>query len=191
METKATPCRTNSCLGCGGPVSKQSRTGRCRVCALAAMNADPVTRERKARANRRKAQDPVFRAKLKARIAQAGRDARSDAEFLEIIRECGRRNIAAAFTPEARAKWHAGRKEAGKKRTATCMAWCPADRIAEYRNLTRIKKIPAAEAKRMILATPTPFQAMLNRVRDGAGIITVKPIRRPEPTFTLGGVSEL
>lgn len=31
----------------------------------------------------------------------------------------------------------------------------------------------------------------MERVRNGAGISIVHPIRRPEPLFTLGGVSDL
>lgn len=180
-----------SCKTCGEPGTGKGPTGNCRRCALAASNADPVTRQRKAAANRRKARDPAFRAKLKARIAVAARTARTKPEFRAMLREIGLKNIAGCWTPEARAKWYAGRKEAGKKLSVTRMAWCPPDRIEEYRYLTRRKGIRAAEARRMILDSPTPFQRMLDKVRAGAGITIVRPIRRPEPMFTLGGVSDL
>lgn len=190
MEHLLSPCRDRSCITCGAPVSVNSRTGNCRVCALAVCNADPAIRERKAEANRRKAKDPAFRAKLRARIARIGREWRSHEEYLTIVRENGRKNIAAAFTPEARAKWYAGRAEAGRKLSATRMAWCPPDRVAEYRFLTRKKGIRAAEAKRMILESPTPLQRQIDLIRNGAGIIEIRPFKmRPDPTYTLGGVS--
>jgi hypothetical protein len=188
---RGTPSKMNTCKTCSGPVSVHSRTGNCRVCALAASNADPRVREKIAEANRRKAKDPVFRAKLKARIARIGVECRTDEEFMAVLRENGRKNIAGAWTPEARAKWYAGRQEAGRRISATRLAWCPPDRIAEYRHLTRVKRIRAAEARRMILDSPTPFQRMLDKISAGAGISIVRPFRKADHPFTLGGVSSI
>src|SRR5689334_23831644 len=55
---------TRTCSDCGTGISAQSVKGRCRRCAIAAMNADPAYCARRAEANRRKAQDPAYRAKL-------------------------------------------------------------------------------------------------------------------------------
>lgn len=180
-----------ACKSCGKPGTGKGPTGNCRRCALAASNANPVTRERKAEANRRKAREPAFRAKLKARIAGAGRAARTSPEFIAMLRENGLKNIAGCWTPEARAKWLAGRKEAGRKRSATTMSWCPPDRVEEYRYLTRRKGLLAAEARRVILDSLTPFERQMQRVREGASLSIVRPIPRPDPLFTLGGVSEI
>ncbi len=178
-----------TCSDCPSPISVQSKTGRCRKCALAATNANPDVQHRKAEANRRKSRDPQWRAGATARLVRAGRRARTDPAFVEVLREAGRRNLVKAYTPEARAKWYAAKPEAGRKKTARYFAWCPPDRIEEYRFLTRKKHIAAAEAKRMILETLTPFERQMQRVREGANIVTVRPVPKSTHGFSLTGCS--
>ena len=67
------------------------------------------------------------------------------------------------------------------------MAWCPPARRAEYDRLRQ--KHGAAEARRLTEAAMSPFERQLARVAAGAKLITVQPLRRAEPTMTLGGVS--
>ena len=50
----------------------------------------------------------------------------------------------AAMTPESYAK-------AGRTLSAKCLAWCPPELRDEYRRLTASKKIPAKQARAMIL----------------------------------------
>lgn len=48
-----------TCSDCTKPITKQSRTGRCRVCAIHHMNAsDPTLKARRASAWRARLQDP-------------------------------------------------------------------------------------------------------------------------------------
>lgn len=91
--------------------------------------------------------------------------------------------------PEARAKYLASRPAAGRKRSETALAWCPAQYREDYRILTRSKAMSAAEAKAFILARLTPFERALHAVSRGAGIVIAQPLRRRDPDFTLGGVA--
>lgn len=47
-----------------------------------------------------------------------------------------------------------------------------------------IHKVPNSEEL-------TAFERAMERVKAGARIVEIRPIRRPDPPFTLGGVSEL
>lgn len=100
--------------------------------------------------------------------------------------------------PEVRARFKAGTPARIQKRIDTIFAWCPDDLRDEYRRLRKKGKLSAAEAKRVILDLDayrnremTPFERAMERVRQGAGIVTVRPIPRAEYQFTLGGVSSL
>lgn len=67
------------------------------------------------------------------------------------------------------------------------LAWCPPGRLNEYRSFA--KALGAAEARRIIEADMTPFERQLARVRGGAKLVEVRPLRRlAEPSVTLGGV---
>lgn len=160
----------DACLDCSGPVSRQSRTGRCRVCAVAILNASPAFAASRTAGIRRRYEDPAFRAS-KAKVIHARHmAARKDPATAERLN----RNIWIARQrlndPDVRAKFLAGRAAAGRKRSATVFKWCPPNRVEEYRSLTRSKRMSAAEARRMIEETMTPFEHQLSRVRQGAGI---------------------
>ena len=43
--------------------------------------------------------------------------------------------------------------------------------------------------RRMAGETVTPFERQLEKVRNGAGLVNVIPVRRPNPEGTLGGVA--
>ncbi|KQM65803.1 hypothetical protein ASE75_06120 [Sphingomonas sp. Leaf17] len=106
-----------------------------------------------------------------------------------------RPDVIARYTPEMRAA-------AGKKRTATTLAWCPPEYIDEYRHLTASIRLSAAEARAMIedrivadrrrgKAQPQPmsFEDKLARVAAGAQLVATPDTRRPDPAFTLGGIA--
>jgi len=86
---------------------------------------------------------------------------------------------------------------------------CAMNRSGET-NLKRMARLavsnrdPVLIERRLVTHTPTPpirrkapppkvtaFERAMERVRNGAGISIVHPIRRPDPTYTLGGVSDL
>ncbi len=60
----------------------------------------------------------------------------------------------------------------------------PDTKAAKAKEIMRAK-IEAARAQM------TPFERAMERIRNGANIIEVRPIRRPDPTYTLGGVSSI
>lgn len=68
------------------------------------------------------------------------------------LAEAGRNMRRFSQTPEALAKWRAGRAAAGAKRTAAVLAWCPPEYLETYRLLTRSKSFTAIEARAMIEA---------------------------------------
>jgi len=84
------------------------------------------------------------------------------------MREVARRNSKLPQAVEARRRhcqesrlWEIGhahikarpeiRKRAGRRQSATKMAWCPHDMREDYRTLVYVKKVSAAEARAMIL----------------------------------------
>lgn len=187
-----------SCKSCGGPVSTQSKTGNCRVCALAVSNASADFQSRRRAGINRRFEDPEQRAVAARQLYENHMAARRDPEVDERLRENMRRNRWNPCDPEVRAKFLAGTPARIQKRIETIFAWCPADLRDEYRRLRSKGRMSAAEAKEIILRQDawrnremTPFERAMERVRQGAGISIVHPIRRPDPQFTLGGVSSL
>jgi hypothetical protein len=181
-----------TCSDCPSPITAQSRTGRCRRCAASIIARSPEhIAKRSASYTRRLLTDPAFRAKkareIHARNMAARRDPEKAARLLAVIHK----NREGLATPQAKAKWLAGRAAAGRKRHETVMAWCPPEYRAEYRFLRLTKKLLAREAKAVILAQLTPFERQMQAVRMGARLINKPVFRRPDYDYTLGGVSEM
>jgi len=186
------------CSDCHGPISTQSKTGRCRRCAVNHSNADPAIRARKAEANRRKSQDPAFVQRAVRHLQAGQKAARSDPERAAKLVAKVQANLALAWSVEARRKWYAGRKEAARRRTETMLGWCPPRWRDEYRRLRNCWGRGAAEARRMIeekmaieRANMTPFERQMEALRNGARLIEKPRFRSREYDFTLGGVSDL
>lgn len=177
-----------ACSDCETPISAQSRHGRCRRCAIRKLNADPDYCARRTEGVRRRFADPTYRARQARRIRAGNRQAWRDPDKRERMLSALAANRAKAWTDEARALWAAGRKEAGRKRHETVMAWCPPEYRAEYRHLRLTKKMLAADAKAFILAKLTPFEKQMQAVRNGARLVEKPVLRKSEPAFTLGGV---
>lgn len=89
-------------------------------------------------------------------------------------------------TPEGRAAQKRTARAANRA-SARRTAWLPDDRREEHWRLR--KAFGAAESKRMILASMTPFERKLARVREGAQLVAAFAPRRADPVFTLGGVA--
>lgn len=178
-----------TCSDCPSPISTQNRTGRCRMCALARTNSCPEIRTRKAAANRRKMKDPAYRAKTIRNVIIAGKQARQDPAFVELLRENARRNVILAWTPEARAKWLATRKRAAQLRTAKMLPWCPPEHLEEYRRLRA--RQGGVRAKETILAKLTPFDRQMQALRAGANLVATPGRPQARYDYTLAGGSPL
>lgn len=189
-----------TCVDCGSPVSSQSK-GRCKPCSARHLNTCPEIIANRAAAR------AAYHARPEVKQANAARLAKHAANLSDAERERRRergRHIAATVlhTPENKAKAAdpAVRAKAGRKRTDTVLAWCPPEYRDRYRHLKDSQLLRAAEARRIIedeiatderrrLAAMTPHERQLERIRNGARIVEVQPLRRADPAITLGGVA--
>ena len=197
------------CQDCPASISPQSKTGRCRSCAMKAKHADPAWKAYHQSRVDAVASTDEYREKrrlggLKRYADPAARKATSDArkagfernpELLERLRESAVTRLAAA-RDSSNFDWSAWYRECQAARRA----WCPADRWEQYQKLRTTRGVGAEEAKRMILediaaaerkrlAAMTPHERNMERVRNGAAL-TIKPdLRKADPAFTLGGIA--
>lgn len=142
---------TKTCQ-CGAELGPRNKSGRCRTCAgretCARMNADP-TRKEKARATMSRWTPEQRAAKvrhLQQREIPPEEMARRRARGAELARMMHQDPEIAArrLSPEVR-------KRAGAKRTETTIGWCPPEWRDAYRKLVNTDRLPAADAKAMIL----------------------------------------
>lgn len=169
-----------TCLDCPKSITPKSKTGRCVACSAKARWADPAHRAAHRAGAKRGA------AKRLANPAEA--------ERLRAVMLANRRT-----DPDVIARANASRDR-------TVMGWCP----PEHRELNRHlrargvllperkaliaeqvaieeRRAAAAEAARM--AALSPLERQLAKVRAGARIVEVRPMRRADYAFTLGGVA--
>lgn len=137
-----------ACIDCAGPVSIQSKTGRCRVCALRATASDPEMIARRNEIIRRKFQDPQVQARHVAACREAALRSMADPELrAKRVRaglDVGVANFRRAQTPEAR-------ERARLTRQRTALAWCPPEFWELNRHLKQSKGLRLADRKRIIL----------------------------------------
>lgn len=137
-----------TCSTCAKQISAQSKTGMCQPCSTRALNADPSFQERRLAGIRRKIKtDPAHVARLRERIIAAGKlpqavEARRNSMKMCRVWERARGGPPAG-SPE--------RIRAGQRQSETKMAWCPRELRDDYRRLVHSKKIPAAQARGLIL----------------------------------------
>ncbi len=176
---------------CGNPLGSKNKTGLCRSCRMKNLRADPAYEARRAEAFRKAlATNP----ELKTRHVERSRASlalwRNTPEGLAKIQANARKATIASNLPEARL-----RRAAACRHTRT--GWCPDDRRDDYLKMRR--NVGAAEAKRMILAdiaaterkrvaSMTPHERAMDRVRNGATLITKPDLRKASSAFTLAGV---
>lgn len=136
-----------TCKDCGKELGRRNKSGYCRACSGRAVWRNPANREAHRKAVRRKIHgDPETLAKYrenarKAAASPATAKARKERWQRDRVWEKG--NLAAR-APEVR-------ERAGRATALTRLPWCPPHLLDLYRELTRDKRIPAAEAKRMVL----------------------------------------
>lgn len=170
-----------TCKSCGKPVSRKCRTGYCRTCFTAKLNSDPeLIARRKAAADRRWA-DPIQRAKMAAIARQMGINARKDPQFRKWLSDNGRRLCHEVLSrPDIAAKANCSETKlrARDKRRATQIAWCPEEYREQFFYLLRTKRIPYAEARRMVeeqrktdIANLSPFERQQRALEKGAQLV--------------------
>jgi hypothetical protein len=183
---------TLACSDCAAPITRQSKTGRCRVCAMRACAKDPSRLAKMSEAMKRKWADPEHRRKCSQAISAARRvKVATDPAFAELMREKGRILAATRLGAECIRSGKPARKKIAASLSKHYMGWCPPDRREEYRKLRRNKRLPGAEAKRIILASLTPFERQMQAIRNGAALVAKPTIRARDYDYTLGGVSDM
>lgn len=191
-----------TCFGCGKGITDQSKTGRCRSCNLSASHADPEmnarrmaaltvalrtdeVRARKSNAAKRVWSKPEMREKMSMSMKAALADPAKAANHRAASRENLRR-----WHQTTDIDWSAHHKA----RARATAPWCPADRYDELLKLS--KALGRAEAERVLKEdivakerAMTPFERQMARVAAGAKLVEVRPLRRADHDFTLGGVA--
>jgi hypothetical protein len=162
------PVRMSGSCPCGARISWQNKSGLCKLCICKRNHSDPEIVARRAERTRQSNADPVLKAKRAEGTRRACRTpeerARRRAEGKSKLNCLSPKARERAFTPESIAK------------------------RAEARRATFARK--RAERERAAhLETLTPFDRAMERVRNGANIIEVKPLRTCEPAFSMTGNS--
>lgn len=205
---KGTRCRScwkkplpdKHCSDCGIKVcARQNKSGLCRKCLLARVNADPELSEKRRAASKEACRRPEVRAKL----SRNQRRLASDPAMRERWREAGKRNYHKTVgSAKARARANAPETIARRARThhQRDMGWLPDGYLKTYHAFRR--KHGAAIARQLTLekaaedraarrAAMSPFERQMEALKRGASLTTkAQPVAR-DYDFTLGGVTEL
>jgi len=153
MTTTSIPTHQYRTCPCGKTLSDRNTSGFCVRCFNQERNKDPAFRAARAEGIRRKFKDPEHRERMRKIMIRNAEKARSDPEFMKWLSDRGKVCAATQLrTPEAIAAFLATRKESGRKRSDTVLAWCPPEYRDDYRFLVRTKRLSARQAKAQILA---------------------------------------
>lgn len=143
------PAKFGVCRTCQKPLSRQNTTGYCRGHVSAFNLSKPEVRERqRAGIKHKHATDPAFLNDLRRRARALGEDPDINARRTQHFKDARywEKGVIASSKPEVRAR-------AAKRASATRLAWCPPEYRDEYKRLIRTKRIPAVEARKIILST--------------------------------------
>lgn len=140
------------CADCGVALNPNPRRKgvRCRKCTARVLGASAERREKSRAAMLRHFADPMYHHAHCQRIGEGIRRALQDPERLADLRARGRRVGLMRLGASTFGPGTEPRVQAGRKRTATVMAWCPIEYRAEYRRLVSTKLVRAPEARRMV-----------------------------------------
>ena len=136
-----------ACKSCRATLGARNQSGYCRKCFSRSVPVSDETRAKISAGIKRKLmEDPEFAEQRKEHARQASRspaavEARTERWNRERLWEKG---TAARCKPEVA-------KRAGRPLSARRLAWCPPHLRQAYRDLINVKRIKAAEARRMIL----------------------------------------
>jgi hypothetical protein len=156
MSAPATP---KVCATCATPLSRGNRSGYCKRHVSAAKAQDPAWREaQRAGAKRALQVNPERLDALRARVRAMNITPEKRARTAEHAKRIGLHAIGqrTANSPESIAKRAAAS-------VSTKLAWCPPHLREQYRHLLYVKRIPAAEARAMILAQEAAEIAEMRR----------------------------
>jgi hypothetical protein len=148
-----------NCASCGLTLSRGNRSGYCKRHVSAAKAQDPAWREaQKAGAKRALQVNPERLAALRERVRAMNVTPEKRARTADHARKIGLHAIGqrTANSPESIAKRAASS-------VSTKLAWCPPRLREQYRHLLYVKRIPAAEARAMILAQQDADIAAMRR----------------------------
>ncbi len=166
-----------TCIDCPNPISRQSKTGRCRPCSFKVLQANPEAQAKSLAALAARNACPEARKLMVAGSKIAGAKRKADpvtrAKLVENGKIYGKRNFTKAHTAEANAKRAISVR-------ATHLAWCPEEYWPLNRAL-RDNKLGLAERKAMIadeikraeakrLAGMTQLERQLEKIRNGATV---------------------
>lgn len=169
---------------CGQRIPDNNKSGRCRACHYRNFAADPEIRQRSAETHRQRLRsDPAYRAKKARVVAENLRAARiNNPTARDNLRAAAIRNLAKAYTPEAKALKAANNAPGYQRHLERLYAWCPPEKKAFYHWLVRYGKQRAADAKRIILdeiriereraeARLSPFERQERALQRGAQLV--------------------
>jgi len=179
---------TRTCSDCPAPITRQSKTGRCRSCAARNNHRDAafVARLQAASANGKRTPE----ARAKARETSLRREAeRKDDPAWHAYKVATGKQLRALYdaSPEAQAANLAKRAAVGEKNRFRTLGWLP-DRLRHQYQSARTM-FGAAEAKRIMMADLTPFERQMARIAAGAPLVAAPDTRTGGPAYTLGGIS--
>jgi len=139
----------SGCTECGKKLHPHNKTGLCRYHHGQIRNRDPEYRATIVASRKRKlAQDPEAMARQRAIFEQNRNAPGAREKRLANLVDSRPRALAAARAVNVAGS--EGRVNAGRRRTATVLAWCPPQLRDDYRALNRMTGVSAADARRMI-----------------------------------------
>lgn len=141
------------CRDCSGPISRQSKTGRCKACSARHLNSTPEIAARRDAGRARYYATPGVKEAHAARLADYNRNI--PPEHREQRRQHGlriAREVLARPDVLARSNSPEAKRKAGAARTERVLGWCPPELRARYRELCASQRLSAAEARQIIEA---------------------------------------
>lgn len=133
------------CSDCPAPITRASKTGRCRKCASRRTALNPAKREKCADKMREHYSDPAYAARMGQAVKQGWARRLADPAKREEAKLNALRFGAAGTPPGSEA-----RRKGGRTRSEKALAWCPPELRAEYRDLCRRRSFRAAEARAIL-----------------------------------------
>lgn len=179
---------TRTCSDCPSPITKASKTGRCRPCAGRHNHRDSAFVARLHAASAEGKRTPEARAKAKASGLRREAERKDDPAWRAYKVATGKQ-LRAMYDacPKAQAANLAKRTLVGEKNRARVLGWLPDRLRPQYEYLRTI--LGAAEAKRITMTELTPFERQMARIRAGAQLLAAPDFRTGGPEFTLGGIA--
>lgn len=134
-----------ACIDCSGPISKRSKTGRCRSCSGRFTARNPEKRAKCAATIRAYYRDETYAKRMGEAVKRGWANRLADPENREKARQHALRYGAAGTPPGSDM-----RRKAARTKSDNALAWCPPELRDEYRDLCRRRSFRAAEARAVL-----------------------------------------